>query len=110
MDLDEFLRHLYFGDHCFYPPYMPATGIDLKASTIDWADEANLLQCFGGTPCTTVYIEELLTLAHYLQCTQMMRHCEEVFLSKLAWLTVNADDGIGRNEDLINLLVSAGRC
>ena len=92
-----FLCHLYFSSHYSYPPFLPKADVDLDADTLptslafppvaslDWGIDSTPLRfaddASGDSATKKVWKEALLMLAHYLDCAQMMQHCEAVLLT-----------------------------
>ena len=102
-DFRLFLCYLYFSAHYCYPPFLPKTDVALggdeaEADTtifpvslsfppvpygqsIDWHESKVLrLTDKSGEPQSN---EAVLTLAHYLDCTALMKQCDDVLVSKV---------------------------
>ena len=89
-----FLCHLYFASLFRYPPFLPTTDIDLNADpppavslcfpavpSFDWSAQTDLRTVDGAVE----YDENLLALAHYLDCAQLMQQCEAMLLTQVEW-------------------------
>ena len=124
-----FLCHLYFARQYRYPPFLAVTDVDLTATapplslhfppvrSLDWSDKSRRLR---STDDGKLFArnEALLTLAHYIDCAQMMQQCEAVCLTQVAdgergnnylWLTSQCLESL-QYADRYNMRVWKAAC
>ena len=103
-DFRLFLSHLYFGVQYCYPPYLPTSDVDLDEPPfvslhfpiLSWKEFGrcdrysalleSLLRQGGVDGSAKLFVcnGALLTLAHYLDCDQLVRRCDVVLLAMLS--------------------------
>ena len=118
-DMQLFLRDLYFAAHYCYPPYLPKTDVgadpppplSLLFPTVQklnlFTESTPLRPHVDGT--IVEYHESLLTLAHYLDCAQMMQQCEAVMLTIPQKIVDDDDDDESRLRYCWMMLKEASR-